>query len=126
MENNIQTINNKLLSNARTIKENGEILYCSSDVTRVLGYLDSVVAVNTYCREPIERCVRTRRGFEMCSFVSEEDVYNLIVNSVLIGSEKIEKWSFSETLVPYLLEQTITNPDFTIGLLQNLKDKQKE
>ena len=85
----------------RTAEINGKIHFCGSDVAKALGYANANKAVNDHCR-----CITKwntphpqspNKTIEM-SFISEGDVYRLIVSSKLPTAQKFESWVFDEVL----------------------------
>lgn len=68
--------------------------------------------------------------------INESGLYSLIIGSKLPSAKKFKRWVTSEVLpsirkhgaymTDNALEQAIANPDFMIGLLQNLKKEKEE
>lgn len=87
----------------RTIeKEDGKILFCVSDVAKMLGYENPAEAIATHCKSGnIEKCyvahVNGIGGVNM-NFIPEGDVYRLIIRSKLPSAEKFESWIFDEVI----------------------------
>lgn len=94
----------------RVIDEEGKVLFCASDVTKVLGYSNVRDAIAKHCRRP---CVAKRDAWVVTgkkadgtdalrktqmSFIPEGDVYRLITHSKLPSAEKFESWVFDEVL----------------------------
>lgn len=127
----------------RTIVEGDKVLYCASDVAKALGYTNPRKAVNDHCRYVTKRdaptdCTNPHGAhyilYKSLSFIPEGDVYRLITRSKLPSAEKFERWVFDEVLpsvrkhgaymTPDTLENFITNPEFGIRLLTELKNEQ--
>lgn len=76
----------------------------------------------------------TNGGTQKMKFIPESDVYRLAFGSKLPTAEKFTDWVTEEVLptirkhgafmTPDVLEQTIQNPDFMIGLVTELKAEQ--
>lgn len=137
--NQIQIFNNPEFGEIRTVEENEQVLFCGSDVAKMLGYTNPSKALNDHCR-----CVTKRytphpqspdKQIEM-AFIPEGDVYRLIAHSKLPAAEKFERWVFDEVLptirkhgaymTPEQIENVLTNPDTIIQLAQNLKAEQEK
>lgn len=87
----------------RTIeKEDGKILFCASDVAKMLGYENPAEAVSTHCKSGnIEKCYVAHAngiGGVNMNFIPEGDVYRLIIRSQLPSAEKFESWIFDEVI----------------------------
>jgi prophage antirepressor-like protein len=87
----------------RTIEtQEGKILFCASDVARMLGYENPRDAISTHCKSGnVVKCYIAHAngigGINM-KFIPEGDVYRLIVRSKLPSAEKFETWLFDEVV----------------------------
>lgn len=80
-------------------EENGNILFCGTDVARTLGYRNVNDAIGKHCKGVVKRYpLRTPGGFQQVRFISEGDVYRLIASSRLPEAEKFESWIFDEVI----------------------------
>lgn len=91
----------------RTIeKEDGNILFCASDVAKILWYENPAEAVaNHFKSGNIEKCYVAHSngsGGVNMKFIPEGDVYRLIIRSKLPSAERFESWLFDE-VIPYFL-----------------------
>lgn len=87
----------------RTItKEDGKILFCASDVAKMLGYENPAEAIATHCKSGnIEKCYVAHAngvGGVNMNFIPEGDVYRLIIRSKLPKAEEFETWIFDEVI----------------------------
>lgn len=101
MENNLQIFKNEQFGEIRTIEENGNVLFCGSDVAKALGYARPSDAVSAHCRYTAKRSIPHPQSPEKTlevTFLTEGDVYRLIAHSQLPSAEKFEKWVFDEVL----------------------------
>ena len=115
----------------RTIEENGNVLFCGSDVAKALGYAKPNDAVSRHCRATVKRSSPISGKMQEINFIPEGDVYRLITHSKLPSAERFESWIFDEVIpsirkhgayiTPDTLEQMIADPDTTIRLLTTLK-----
>jgi anti-repressor protein len=144
MTSAIQIFNHPEFGDIRTIADGDAVLFCGKDIADALGYLNPSKAISDHCRGVTKRYVGVRTGYRAngsdavqvveMSFLPEPDIYRLICNSRLPSAVKFEKWVFEEVLpsirkhgaymTPEMIEKTLTNPDFIIGLCQRLKEEQ--
>lgn len=101
MDNSIQIFKNSDFGEIRTIKDGDKILFCGSDIARALGYADTAKAIKAHCKEDgwaicpvIDSVGREQRA----KFISEGNIYRLIVHSKLPAADKFERWVFDEVL----------------------------
>lgn len=117
--------------------ENGTLLWCATDVAKALGYTNVNDAIKRHCKGVVKHYpLKTAGGKQKVRFITEGDVYRLIVNSKLPNAEEFERVVFEEILPSvrktgaYMTEETIekalTNPDFLIQLATQLKTEQEE
>ena len=138
-ENAIQVFENTAFGAVRTLEENGTILFCASDVAKALGYSNPNKAVSDHCRGDLtnrypilDSLGRTQRA----TFITEGDVYRLIVRSKLPDAEKFERWVFDEVLpcirkhrvyaTDELIDRMIGDPDMAIRMLQEIKEERRK
>ena len=115
----------------RTLVENGEILFCGSDVAKALGYARPNEAIARHSRGTLKRRIPTNSGEQEMLFIPEPDLYRLIFSSKLPAAEKFTDWVVCEILPTirkhgmYLTDETleaaILNPDTIIKLALELK-----
>lgn len=117
--------------------EQGVPLWCATDVAKALGYVNPAKAIRQHCKGgPIWAPLESAGGKQKTRFITEGDVYRLIVNSKLASAQEFEKLVFEQILPSvrktgaYMTEETIekalTNPDFLIQLATQLKTEQEE
>ena len=99
---------NQEFGSIRLLQEAGKTFFCASDVAKALGYVNPYAAVKRHCRGPLTK----REGVVQkvnqygdageqvveISFITEGDVYRLIVHSKLPSAERFEHWVFDEVL----------------------------
>lgn len=132
--NEIQIFNHADFGEVRTIMENGNVLFCGSDVAKALGYAKPQNAIAAHCKGALKRGIPTTGGEQEMSFIPESDLYRLVFRSKLPGAEKFTDWVTSEVLpsirkhgaymTPETLQAAILNPDTMIQLCQQLKAEQ--
>lgn len=134
MEQALQVINHPEFGDVRVIVRDGEPLFCLADVCKILGIgnpsqvktrLDDGVITNEVIRDSLGR-------EQKVTFINEDGLYDLILDSRKPYAKKMRKWITSE-VVPSIrkhgvymtveaAEKILFNPDFIIGLAQQVKD----
>lgn len=132
--NELKIFNNPDFGEVRTLEENGEVLFCASDVAKALGYARPNDAISQHCRATVKRSSPISGKMQEINFIPEGDVYRLIARSKLPSAEQFERWVFDEVLpsirkhgaymTPETLQAAIMNPDIMIQLCQQLKAEQ--
>ena len=98
MENNLQIFKNEQFGEIRTIEENGNVLFCGSDVAKALGYTNPSKALGDHCKGITKRYTPTNGGNQELSFIPESDLYRLAFSSKLPSAEKFTDWVAEEVL----------------------------
>lgn len=98
MANNLQVFRNDQFGEIRTIEENGNVLFCGSDVAKALGYANPSKALGDHCKGITKRYTPTNGGNQELSFVPESDLYRLAFSSKLPSAEKFTDWVAEEVL----------------------------
>ena len=114
-------------------QEEGKVLFKANDVARSLGYAETAKAVRTHCKgvSVLDTPIENQYGtvvMQPTKFISESDVYRLVMRSKLPEAEKFQDWVCEEVLPAirkdgaYLSE---TDPEFFIGVANAIR-KEKE
>ena len=123
------------------LQEAGKTFFCASDVAKALGYVNPYAAVKRHCRGPLmkrEGVVQKVNQYGDAgeqvveiSFITEDDVYRLIVHSKLPSAERFEHWVFDEVLPSIrkhgvhmsdsILDQVIQHPEVIYTLAKKLE-----
>ena len=135
--NQFQIFNSPEFGKVRIIVGNdGEPKFSLSDICKILGLVSTKTAQrlgdDVLSKHPIvDRLGRQ----QIASFINEDGLYDIILDSRKPGAKKFRKWVTSEVLPSirkngaYLTEKTIeralNEPDFLIELATNLK-KEKQ
>ena len=104
----MEVFENQEFGSIRLLQEAGKTFFCASDVAKALGYVNPYAAVKRHCRGPL---TKREGGVQKVnqyggageqvveiSFITEGDVYRLIVHSKLPSAERFEHWVFDEVL----------------------------
>lgn len=94
----VHTFANDTFGNVRVIMDGDKPLFCGSDVAKALGYARPRDALHRHCKGAVKRGTLTNGGVQELMFISEGDVYRLIVRSKLPEAERFEHWVFDEVL----------------------------
>lgn len=117
----------------RTIKEDGKVLFCAKDFVKALGYSDVVHALRSWCRRWVKRPIADEVGrVQQTNFITDGEVYRLVVHSKLPAAEKFERWIFDK-MIPavqtYRRDGTVSDlgaalkdPDFDVLATLNHED----
>ena len=136
----MEMFENQEFGSNRLLQEAGKTFFCASDVAKALGYVNPYAAVKRHCRGPLTK----REGVVQkvnqygdageqvveISFITEGDVYRLIVHSKLPSAERFEHWVFDEVLPSIrkhgvymsdsILDQVTQHPEVIYTLAQEL------
>ena len=97
--NNIQVFNNPEFGDIRTVEIDGKPYFVGVDVAKALGYNDTVNALKQHCRGVVKHHLIDSLGRNQeASFITEGDLYRLIMKSKLPSAEKFESWVMDEVL----------------------------
>ena len=130
----LQIFKNEEFGEVRTVEIEGKPYFCGSDVAKALGYSEPHKAVTRHCRD--DGMKRTPIADSLgrvqeTVFISEGDLYRLIVSSKLPTAEKFECWVFDEVLPSirkhglYAKEELLDNPDIAIAAFKALKEERE-
>ena len=128
------------------LQEAGKTFFCASDVAKALGYVNPYAAVKRHCRGPLmkrEGVVQKVNQYGDAgeqvveiSFITEYDVYRLIVHSKLPSAERFEHWVFDEVLPSIrkhgvymsdsILDQVIQHPEVIYTLAKKLEAEREQ
>lgn len=132
----IKVFENLEFGKVRVSVVDGEPLFCLADVAKSLGYSNPAKAVIDHCKGVTVLETPTQSGVQPIKYGKEGEVYRLTMKSKLPNAERFQDWVCNEVLpsirkhgaymTDNVLEQAISNPDFMIGLLQNLKEEKKK
>lgn len=131
--NSLQVFNFKQ-NEVRTILKDGEPWFVAKDVCDILDiskHRDAVSRLDDDERGSV--LVDTLGGRQAVSAVNEYGLYSLILKSRKPEAKEFKRWITHEVIpsirkhgaymTPETLEKTISDPDFLIGLLTNLKEE---
>lgn len=138
MANEIQIFSNPQFGEIRTLAdEANEPMFCAKDVATALGYADTADAIQRHCKsgKKVFRPHANGIGGVNMVFITEKDVYRLIMRSNLPDAEKFQDWVCDEVLpsirkhgayvTPQTIDSIIADPANGIKLLQALQEERE-
>ena len=136
MTNQIQKFNNKEFGSLEVLMLDGKLYFPATECATILGYTNPRKAILDHCKEDgvtnrdvIDNLGRT----QVKKYISEGNLYRLIIRSKLPAAGKFEKWVFDQ-VIPTIrkygayitddaLDEMIRSPKFTKALLRNLANE---
>lgn len=76
----------------------GREYFPATRCARILGYKEPAKAIREHCKGVSEIDTPTNGGVQSVKYISEGNLYRLIVSSKLPAAEKFERWVFDEVL----------------------------
>lgn len=138
-DNNIvQVFTNAELGEIRTVTIEGNPWLVGKDVASCLGYKDTVNALKVHVDKADKKRWRitTPLGMQTATVINESGVYSLIFSSKLDQAKQFKRWVTTDVLpairkhgmyaTETVIEQVLSNPDFAIKLLKQLKTEREE
>lgn len=117
------------------IDDDGNILFCGTDVARALGYSNIPDALKRHCRAIVKRDTPISGKIQAVNFIPESDVYRLVFSSKLPNAERFTDWVTEEILptirkhgaymTPETIEKVLSDPDTIIKLATELKEERE-
>lgn len=113
-----------------------EPLFCALDVAKALAYKNPAKAVIQHCKGVTVLETPTQGGIQQVKFITEPNVYRLVMKSKAPKAELFQDWVYNEVLpsirkhgayaTPVTIDRMIADPDFAIQLLMNLKEERQK
>ena len=133
MDNNIQIFNNEELGTIRIVGTSDAPQFCLSDICKILGLQAAAVTRRLEKDVISSHTLLTSGGYQALNFVTEDGLYDVILDSRKPEAKRFRKWVTSEVLPTirkhgaYMtkdtLERAISEPDFLIQLATTLKEE---
>lgn len=128
MGNQIQTFTSQSFGKIRTTNEEDRVLFCGRDIASALGYANTKDALARHCKGVAKRYpLQTSGGIQQARFITEGDVYRLIISSKLPAAGQFETWVFEEVLPTirrhgvYAIDQLLDDDEFLEQALNHLR-----
>jgi prophage antirepressor-like protein len=123
----LQVFSNTEFGSLSVLTIDGKEMFPATECARLLGYADPHDAVKRHTKGSVKHRVLTAGGEQQINFITEGDLYRLIVHSKLPSAERFERWVFDEVLPSvrrhglYAADELLADPDLWIKALQELK-----
>lgn len=138
LSENIKIFNNAEFGDIRVMLIDDDPWFVGKDIAVALGYNNPQKAIRDHVDEQ-DRGVNemdTPGGKQPIIIINESGLYSLIFSSKLESAQRFKHWVTHEVLpsirkhgmymTDNLLETAIANPDFVIGLIQNMKAEKEK
>ena len=132
----LEIVENEEFGKVRIISHEGQYLFAGKDVAKALGYKRPENAVTQHCKGILKLGIPSAGGTQETRFITEGDVYRLIIRSKLPGAQRFEAWVFDEVLPEIrkkgmyatadLLAQVKRNPDIIYKLAEEMLKERKQ
>jgi prophage antirepressor-like protein len=125
--NDIKIFNNSEYGELSVLMIDGKEYFPATECAEILGYSNPRKAIIDHCKGVTKCDVLTKGGKQERNFITEGDLYRLIIKSQLPSAEHFERWVFDEVLPSirkhglYATEYMLDNPDFWIQAFTELK-----
>lgn len=134
--NDLKVFENSEFGKIEVMEMDGKCYFPATECAKILGYARPADAVRDHCKGVAKMPTPSNGGVQETNFISEGDLYRLIVRSKLPTAEKFERWVFDDVLPAirkhggYLtqekVEEALLNPDVLIKLATELKDEREK
>ncbi|MBV7432348.1 phage antirepressor KilAC domain-containing protein [Dermabacteraceae bacterium TAE3-ERU5] len=115
----LQAFSNHEFGTIRTITSDGQTLFCGKDIATALGYANTKDALRRHCKGGVNYYpLETNGHIQQVGFISEGDLYRLIVFSKLPAAQQFEAWVFDEVLPSihrhgmYVIDELLADDEF--------------
>ena len=134
IQNGIEVFENPIFGQIRMAMVDDEPMFCLIDVCRALGMSNPTMVAQRLDEDERTKLDLGRAG--ETNFITESGLYAVILRSDKPNAKKFRKWVTSEVLPSIrkhgayatkdTIDKIISNPDYGIMLLQNLKEEREK
>ncbi len=131
----LQIFENQEFGKIRTMLDpSGKILFCGSDTAKALGYSDATNALKQHCKKDgvaFYHLTDSLGRKQQTKFITEGNLYRLILRSKLPSAERFEKWVVEIVLpsirkhgayiTPQTLKDILDSPDGAAKLFHQIR-----
>ena len=96
--NELKVFQNSEFGELRVLTIDGKEYFPATQCANILGYAKPADAVKKHCKGVSKIQTPTNGGIQQLNYISEGDLYRLIVRSKLPSAEKFERWVFDEVI----------------------------
>jgi prophage antirepressor-like protein len=133
LQKQIQFFENKEFGKFEVLTIDGKPYFPATESAKILGYSNTKDAILRHCKGVVKHDLPTNGGIQVKNFITEGDLYRLIIRSKLPAAARFEKYVFDEVLPSirshgaYITEETMRkmneSGEFTEALLKQLADE---
>lgn len=135
---NVEIFKNPEFGEVRTTMIDGEPWFVGKDVAVALGYSNTADAIGKHVDEEDKQTSQFAMGGQNynMTIINESGLYSLVLSSKLPTAKQFKRWVTHEVIPSIrkhgmyatdgLLAKATQDPDFLIGLLNNMKDERKK
>lgn len=134
IQNGIEVFENPIFGQIRMVMVDDEPMFCLVDVCRALEMSNPTMVAQRLDEDERTKLDLGRSG--ETNFITESGLYAVILRSDKPNAKKFRKWVTSDVLPSIrkhgayatkdTIDKIISNPDYGITLLQNLKEERNE
>lgn len=95
----LQIFKHDSFGQVRVINLDNKPLFCATDVASILGYSNPYNAISKHCKGTLKRGTPTSGGVQELLYITESDVYRLVMRSKLPEAEVFQDW-VCEIVIP--------------------------
>lgn len=133
----VEIFKNTEFGEVRTLMVNNEPWFVGKDVAVALGYSNTADAIGKHVDEEDKQTSQFAMGGQNynMTIINESGLYSLVLSSKLPTAKQFKRWVTHEVIPSIrkhgmyatdgLLAKVTQDPDFLIGLLNNMKDERK-
>ncbi len=136
MENKVERYVHEEFGELDILQDGEKFWFPASKCAEILGYRNTRDAVLRHCKGVVKHDMVTTRGIQEKSYISEGDLYRLIIRSKLESAQRFEAWVFDTVLpslrkhgafiMPELLDELQKNTEKNAELLKILAAEQRK
>ena len=93
MNGGMLTVSNSEFGKLDILVEDGKELFPATECARILGYTNPQRAIREHCKGVNNLVTPYSKGTQKKNFITEGDLWRLIIRSRLPAAQKFEKWS---------------------------------
>lgn len=94
----MQVFENNEFGKIEVAQDGDKFYFPATRCAKALGYVNAEKAVRAHCKGMTKMGTPSNGGEQMTSFISEGDLYRLIVRSKLESAQRFESWVFDEVI----------------------------
>ena len=122
----LKVFENTKLGKIRNVTMKDKEYFYANDIAKILGYAKPNNAINTHCLNPIKQDViidnNGKEQIVSANFITEGDIYRLVIKSKLPAALEFEKWVFDEVLPSIRKNGLYISDNITTDQLKKAKE----